>query len=880
VEEKRIYFFGEGSKDMRAVLGGKGAGLAEMTRIGLPVPPGFTITTAACREYYLQGELTQGLLDDLQVAIVTLETATGKRFGDPHNPLLLSVRSGAEYSMPGMMDTILNLGLSADVTAGLAAVTSLRFALDCYRRYIEKFSEIVLQVPHSAFSDAMEELLFAEKIKHDRDLPVEALRKLITQYLRLVKAHTGRPFPDSPKEALLQAVSAVFASWQNERAKVYRRLHHIPDSLGTAVTVQAMVFGNLGANSGTGVCFTRNPSTGEKRLFGEFLARAQGEDVVSGTRTPEDITALERLAPNAYKALVATAELLEDHYGDMQDIEFTVEEGQLYLLQTRVGKRSPRAALSIAIEMFDNQKIDRAMLLSRVTPEQIEQMLHRSIDYAQKPSVLTSGLPASPGAACGVIAYSNEAALRFTKNGYKVLLVRPETSPDDIQGIIASQGILTSRGGMTSHAAVVARGMGKPCVCGADALSFDFSQGTVTVGEHVLKEGSTLSLDGTTGKVFLGEVPLVEPELSDDFWRLLEIADSEAALKVRANADNPKDATLARRFGAQGIGLCRTEHMFMEAERLPIVQAMIMAEHEEDREALLQKLLPMQRSDFYGILKAMDGYPVTIRLLDPPLHEFLPSREELKEQIARASDHGTRVRAERALRAVDRLHETNPMLGHRGCRLGITVPSIYAMQVEAIALATADLLREGFRPQPEIMIPLVADHRELVLMRRLAETKWKEVFAAPLAPGVVPIGSMIEVPRACLLAREIAKHADFFSFGTNDLTQMTFGFSRDDAEGKFLPAYIAQDVLEHNPFAVLDVLGVGQLMRMAFREGRGANLGLKVGICGEHGGEPTSIAFCHELGLDYVSCSPFRVPVARLAAARAKTEQQHKSVDK
>jgi len=880
VEDKRIYFFGEGSKEMRAALGGKGAGLAEMTRIGLPVPPGFTITTRACREYYLQGELTQDLLADLQEAISKLEAATGKRFGDPENPLLLSVRSGAEYSMPGMMDTILNLGLSGAVVEGLANLTSERFALDCYRRYIEKFSEIVLQVPHAVFSDTMEDLLFQEKIKCDRDFSAPALRKLITQDLNLVQVHTGRPFPDSPSECLIRSIKAVFASWQNERAKVYRRQHHIPDSLGTAVTIQAMVFGNLGVNSGTGVCFTRNPSTGEKRLYGEFLARAQGEDVVSGTRTPQDISSLEDLAPCAYAELLSTASLIEEHYGDMQDIEFTVEEGQLYLLQTRVGKRSPKAALSIAMEMFHSDKIERNELLSRVTPQQIEQMLHRSIDYAQQPSVLTVGLPASPGAACGVIVYSNEAALRLTKNGYKVLLVRPETSPDDIQGIIASQGILTSRGGMTSHAAVVARGMGKPCVCGAEALSFDFTRGTVTIGEHVLKEGDTLSLDGTTGKVFLGEVSLVEPDLSDEFWDLLQIADNESRLKVRANADNPHDAALARRFGAQGIGLCRTEHMFMEAERLPMVQAMIMAEHEDDRNVSLQRLLPMQRSDFYGILKAMDGYPVTIRLLDPPLHEFLPSREELKEQVASATTPATRIRAERALRAVDRLHENNPMLGHRGCRLGITTPSIYAMQVEAIALATLDLQREGFSPQPEIMIPLVSHHRELVLMRRLVEDKWQEVHQAQSAQGEVPIGSMIEVPRACLVAQDIAKHADFFSFGTNDLTQTAFGFSRDDAEGKFLPSYIAQDVLEHNPFAVLDVEGVGQLMRMAFTHGREAKPSLKVGICGEHGGEPTSIAFCHELGLDYVSCSPFRVPVARLAAARAKTAEQNKQVDK
>ncbi|MBT9157810.1 MAG: Pyruvate, phosphate dikinase [Firmicutes bacterium] len=878
--EKHIYHFSEGGQGMRAVLGGKGAGLAEMTRIGLPVPPGFTISTAACREYYEQGDLPAGLMQELTAAVQRLELETGKKFGDPTNPLLVSVRSGAEFSMPGMMDTILNLGLNDEVAKGLAARSNEKFALDCYRRFIEKFAELALQMPASAFSGSVEELKFRERIKWGDELSLESLRRLVAEHLTSVHAFTGQSFPSSPHDCLQKAIKAVFASWQNERAKVYRRLHQIPDSLGTAVTVQAMVFGNLSSLSGTGVCFTRNPSTGEKQLYGEFLAGAQGEDVVSGARTPADLSTLKSLAPSAFAELQKTALLLESHYGDMQDIEFTVEEGRLYLLQTRVGKRSPQAAISIAMDMLRDGKIEHDTLLSRITPEQIEQLLHRSVDYTKNPQEIATGLPASPGAAVGVIAFDNEAALRLTKTHGKVILVRPETSPDDIQGMITSQGILTSRGGMTSHAAVVARGMGKPCVSGADALNFDLSQGTVSIGKYVFKEGDELSLDGSTGKVFLGAVPLVEPRLNDDFWALLCIADQKAALGVRANADNPLDAALARRFGAKGIGLCRTEHMFMEPGRLPIVQAMIMAEHEEDRERSLQSLLPVQRHDFYGIMKAMDGYPVTIRLLDPPLHEFLPSKDELKEQIVHAIDPRERIRSERALRTVERLHEINPMLGHRGCRLGITFPSIYAMQVEAIAEATFDLLAGGHNPQPEIMIPLVAHHRELLLMRRLAESTWHRVELRRKMNYPVPIGSMIEVPRACLVAGEIALHADFFSFGTNDLTQTTFGFSRDDAEGKFLPSYVAQDVLPQNPFAVLDIAGVGQLMRLAVKGGREAKPSLKVGICGEHGGEPASIKFCHELGLDYVSCSPYRVPVARLATARAKAKDKPESTDK
>lgn len=870
LSENKILFFEDGNKEMRGLLGGKGAGLAEMTRIGLPVPQGFTITTAACREYYERDVLSSELLDELDAAMVRLEELTGKKFGDPANPLLVSVRSGAQFSMPGMMDTILNLGMSDAVAGGLGKLTTERFALDCYRRFIEKYGEIVLKISHHDFADMLEHLKNKERVRHDHEISVEGLRTLIEDYLRVVSKATGKPFPSEPREQLIGAVGSVFESWQNERAKIYRKLHNIPDYLGTAVNIQSMVFGNIGPTSGTGVCFTRNPSTGEKHLFGEFLVNAQGEDVVSGTRTPESVGILAELVPDAYSSLKQVADLLEHHYRDMQDIEFTVERGKLHLLQTRSGKRSAAAAIRIAIDMLDEGTITQAESLIRVTPEQIENMLHRGIDYSQPLQELTKGLPASPGAASGAIVFDNEAALKLTKAGRKVVLVRPETSPDDIQGIIVSEGVLTSRGGMTSHAAVVARGMGKPCVCGADSLNINLAKKTVVVGGLTLAEGESLSIDGGSGKVFAGIVPLIEPSLNDEFWRLLTLADGAARLNVRANADNPADANLARRFGAKGIGLCRTEHMFMEPERLPTVQAMIMADHEEDRERALEKLLPIQRQDFYGILKAMDGYPVTIRLLDPPLHEFLPSREELKAQSANAATHGERVRAERALRKVDSLHETNPMLGHRGCRLGITFPGIYEMQVEAIAEATLDLLQEGLDPRPEIMIPLIGHHRELIAMRRLVESTWRNVEQKREVQYGVSIGTMIELPRACLTAGEIAKHADFFSFGTNDLTQTTFGYSRDDAEAKFLPAYIAADILEHNPFAVLDTEGVGRLMRIALAEGREAKPSLKVGICGEHGGEPSSIAFCSDLALNYVSCSPFRVPVARFAAGRAK----------
>jgi len=855
---------------MRELLGGKGAGLAEMTQIGLPVPPGFTVTTIACREFYERDGLPEELSSEIDASIARLEEITERNFGDPENPLLLSVRSGAQFSMPGMMDTILNLGMNSQVSEGLALLTNQRFALDCYRRFIEKYAEIVMKVPAREFHDSLEQLKKRDGVAQDHELSVSALQTLISSYLQTVQEMAGRPFPDDPREQLLAAIEAVFKSWRNERAHIYRKLNHIPDYLGTAVNIQSMVFGNSGPRSGTGVCFTRNPSTGEKTLFGEFLINAQGEDVVAGTTTPKQVAILDELIPEAFGELKRVANLLEYHYGDMQDIEFTIENGKLFLLQTRNGKRSAPAAIRIAMEMLRENVIVPSEVMLRVTPEQIEHMLHRGVDYSLPLDELCRGLPASPGAASGCVVFDTESALKFTRMGKNVLLLRPETSPDDIQGMVASEGILTSRGGMTSHAAVVARGMGKPCVCGADALRIDPAQKVASLGALTIAEGDVLSIDGSTGKVFRGEIPLIEPKLNDDFWELLALADMQARIGVRANADNPKDALLARRFGALGIGLCRTEHMFMEPDRLPVVQAMIMSEAEDERNRALSKILPMQRSDFYGILQAMDGLPVTVRLLDPPLHEFLPDHEELLRAVTQSTNYGEKVRAERALRRAEALHETNPMLGHRGCRLGITFPGIYAMQVKAIAEATFDLLEEGLSPQPEIMIPLVGHHKELIVMRRLVEDIWRQVEVRRNRKYAVPIGTMIEVPRACLTAREIAKHADFFSFGTNDLTQTTFGYSRDDAEAKFLPTYIADEILETNPFAVLDHDGVGKLMEIAFADGREAKPSLKVGICGEHGGEASSVAFCSDLGLDYVSCSPFRVPVARFAAGRAR----------
>ncbi len=876
--EKYVYRFEEGSKDDRARLGGKGANLAEMTRVGLPVPPGFTVTATACNAYNRLGrEFPAGLEDDVWKEVAALEERAGKRFGDPQNPLLVSVRSGAAVSMPGMMDTVLNLGLNPKTREGLGARAGRRFALDCHRRFIQMFGNVVLHMEHSAF----EEILYAAReqagVKHDHQLGEQELEEIIARYLQIVERHTGRAFPEDPKEQLTLAVRAVFDSWENPRAKVYRRINQIPDDLGTAVNVQAMVFGNLSPQSGTGVLFTRNPNTGEHVLYGEYLTQAQGEDVVAGIRTPKEIAVLKDDIPAAYAQVEKVAQLLEDHYQDMQDIEFTIEDGRLYMLQTRSGKRSARAAVKIAVDLVGEGRISKQEALRRVTPEQVDQLLHRGVDPAAQNEVLAKGLPASPGAASGRIVFDADMAERLGRMGEKVVLVRPETAPDDIHGIVLAQGVLTSRGGMTCHAAIVARGMGKPCIVGCEALKIDLGRKELQVGGRNLREDDTISIDGATGRVFLGEVAMVEPELGGEAAEILRWADETRRLGVMANADTPEDAQKAREFGAQGVGLCRTEHMFMQQDRLPVVQEMILAATEAERRDALGRLLPFQESDFYGILRAMEGLPVTIRLLDPPLHEFLPDVEELSVEVALLKERGGQGgedyrRKADLLRQARALSEFNPMLGFRGCRLGLIYPEIYEMQARAIFQAAARLQREGVEVHPEVMIPLVGDPKELEISRRLVAAVHQEVQGETGARIPLKVGTMLEVPRACLLAGEIAPHADFFSFGTNDLTQTTFGYSRDDAEGKFLTRYLEEKVLEENPFAVLDQAGVGQLVTFGVARGRAVKPELKVGICGEHGGEPKSIAFCHRTGLNYVSCSPYRVPIARLAAARAALE--------
>ncbi|MBN2908523.1 pyruvate, phosphate dikinase [Polycladomyces sp. WAk] len=876
MSEKRVYLFHEGNAQMRNLLGGKGANLAEMTRAGLPVPPGFTITTKACNDYYAGGkQLSEGLMNEVRKALAELEAQTGKKLGDPSNPLLVSVRSGAVYSMPGMMDTILNLGLNDETVEGLAQLTgNPRFAYDCYRRFIQMFGDVVLGIDHYRFERIIDNVKESRGVKHDPELSAEDWKQVIASFQKLVQEQTGEAFPQDPHEQLRRAVIAVFDSWNNQRAIFYRKLHKIPDDLGTAVNVQMMVFGNMGDDSGTGVAFTRNPSTGEKTLYGEFLINAQGEDVVAGIRTPQPIARLAEQMPEIYKQFQEISQRLEHHYRDMQDIEFTVERGKLFILQTRAGKRTAHAAVKIAVDMVREGIIDKQTALLRVDPDQLNQILHRRVDPDARLEVLAKGLPASPGAASGQVVFDADTAEKWANEGQRVILVRPETTPEDIHGIIAAEGVLTSRGGMTSHAAVVARGMGKPCICGCEELRIDLQRKELHIGDTVIREGDRLSIDGGTGKVLLGEVPLIDPELSGEFQTLLTWADEVRKLKVRANADNPHDAAKAREFGAEGIGLCRTEHMFMEAERVPIVQEMILAETLEERQAALNKLLPMQREDFVGIFRAMDGLPVTIRLLDPPLHEFLPDLEELLVEITRlrmTSDADKRelLKKENLLRKVRTLHEFNPMLGHRGCRLGIIHPEIYAMQVRAIFEAVSIVKKEGVDVQPEIMIPLVGHVNELHEMRKLVEEVAEQVQQETGVSIPFSIGTMIEVPRAALTADQIAKEADFFSFGTNDLTQTTFGYSRDDAEGKFLHQYVDQKILPDNPFITLDTEGVGKLVSMGVQLGRQTKPDLKTGICGEHGGEKRSIQFCHNTGLNYVSCSPFRVPLARLAAAQA-----------
>ncbi len=851
-----VYDFDEPSEGGRDLLGGKGSGLAEMTQLGVPVPAGFTITTDACRAYIESGgELPEGLETEIERHLTALEEKTGKRFGDPSDPLLVSVRSGAAVSMPGMMDTILNLGLNDDAVRGLAERTgNTRFANDSYRRLIQMYGEVVDGVDGHLFEEALSKLKEERGAALDVDLSAEDMAGLVETFKGIYEGETGNAFPQDAREQLSRAVRAVFESWDNPRAQVYRRAHHIPDDLGTAVNVVQMVFGNKGDQSGTGVAFTRDPSTGEAGLYGEFLADAQGEDVVAGIRTPEPLERMEKSMPGSFEQLTATMRRLEEHYRDVQDIEFTVEDGSLYLLQTRSAKRTAAAALKSAVDMVGEGLISREDAVARIDPGQLDQLLHPMIDPAADAEVVAQGLNASPGAASGKIVFDADTAAERGKNGESVILVRWETTPDDIHGMIAAKGILTAHGGMTSHAAVVARGMGKPCVAGCEALAVDAAAGRASLDGHELGEGDVITIDGGTGRVILGPVDLVPPQINEDFETILGWADELRRLKVRANADTPEDAAKAREFGAQGIGLCRTEHMFMAEDRLPVVREMIMASSEDERRRALDKLLPHQQADFEGIFEAMAGLPVTIRLLDPPLHEFLPPLEEATDAKMRE-----RIRA---------LQEANPMLGTRGCRLGLMWPEIYEMQVRAIVRAALAVLeRTGDAPLVEIMHPLVGFGEELKRLRAMTIATADEEGELEYL-----VGTMIELPRACVRADEIAEHADFFSFGTNDLTQTALGFSRDDAEGKFLTRYLEDGVLERNPFETIDQGGVGDLMRIAVERGRSVK-DIKMGICGEHGGEPKSVAFCHELGLEYVSCSPYRVPLARLAAAQAALKE-------
>jgi pyruvate,orthophosphate dikinase len=856
-----IYDFDEPSDGGKELLGGKGIGLAEMTLLGVPVPAGFTITTDACRAYMREGGLPDGLEDEMTRHIEQLEAKAGKRFGDDAEPLLVSVRSGAAVSMPGMMDTILNLGLNDDAVEGLARSTgNARFARDSYRRLIQMYGEVVEGVDGHRFEQALADLKRARGVQQDVDLSADDLAELIGTFKDLYQRETGHDFPQGAREQLSRAVAAVFQSWQNPRAQVYRRTYSIPDDIGTAVNVVQMVFGNKGDRSATGVCFTRNPSTGESGLYGEYLVNAQGEDVVAGIRTPQPIEEMRARLPEAFDQLVDTMHRIEQHYRDMQDIEFTIEEGTLYLLQTRSAKRTAAAALRAASDMTAEGLISREEAVVRIDPAALDQLLHPMLDPTAEVEVAARGLNASPGAASGAIVLDADTAEERGKGGEAVILVGWETTPDDIHGMIQARGVLTAHGGMTSHAAVVARGMGKPCVAGCEGLEIDMESRSVRIGGQELREGDTITIDGGTGRVIIGEVRLVPPQINEDFETILGWADDVRRLKVRANADNPEDAAKAREFGAQGIGLCRTEHMFFGEERLPVMQEMILASDEGGRRAALERLLPFQQADFEGIFEAMAGLPVTIRLLDPPLHEFLPPLEEATDQRMRQ-----RIKA---------LSESNPMLGTRGCRLGIQWPEVYEMQVRAIARAAKAVHeRTGNVPLVEIMHPLVGFKEELRRLRELTQ----EVMADEAPELEYLCGTMIELPRAALRADEIAEFADFFSFGTNDLTQTTLGMSRDDAEGKFLTFYLEDGVLESNPFETLDLSGVGDLMKIGVERGRSSKPDIKLGICGEHGGEPRSVEFCHRLGLDYVSCSPYRVPLARLAAAQAVLKESRRA---
>jgi pyruvate,orthophosphate dikinase len=866
---KYVYAFEEGSKEQKFLLGGKGANLAEMTKLGLPVPPGFTITTEACNAYMAGHEkLPDGLLDEVAAALGALEAKMGKRLGDDVDPLLVSVRSGAPFSMPGMMDTVLNLGLNDASVGGLAKQTdNERFAYDSYRRFVQMFGKIVLDIDGDRFEDALTELRTEQRVETDPELDAAALRSLVETFKGIVKSQADLDFPQDPQEQLRFAIEAVFRSWNGERARVYRKMEKIPDDLGTAVNVQTMVFGNKGDDSGTGVAFTRDPATGENRPYGDFLRNAQGEDVVAGIRVTEPLEAMADAFPECHAQLLLAMDVLQRHYRDMCDIEFTIEQGRLFLLQTRVGKRTAAAALRMAVEMEGEGLVDQREAVLRVQPEQLDQMLHPQFAPLAKYKALAKGLNASPGAAVGHVAFTADDAEARAAEGQPVILVRPETSPDDLHGMIAAEGILTSRGGLVSHAAVVARGMGTPAVCGASALDIDVAARRFRVGDTVVKENDVISINGTTGEVVVGAVPVITPEPSGPFDVILGWADGFRRLRVRTNADLPHDAQVARRFGAEGIGLCRTEHMFL-GDRLPLIQRFILAESEAAEREALTELERLQRADFIGILEAMDGLPVTIRLLDPPLHEFLPDVEELlvRDALGELDDEGRRL-----LHAAQQWRESNPMLGTRGVRLGVLKPDLYRTQVRALFEAAVERKVAGGDPQVEVMIPLSVSEPELRLavdwVREVAEEVVSETHG--IGGFSYSVGTMIETPRAALVADEIARVAEFFSFGTNDLTQMTFGFSRDDIEGRFMPTYLELKLLDANPFETLDRDGVGRLVRTAVELGRGVRPDLKLGICGEHGGDPASVAFCHEVGLDYVSCSPYRVPIARLAAAHA-----------
>jgi len=864
-----VYFFGQGRADgtaaMKDVLGGKGAGLAEMTQIGVPVPPGFTIASTLCLTYLESRQFPPRLRTEVENALTRVEAATGKHFGGGTDPLLVSVRSGAAVSMPGMMETILNLGLNDDTVAALARLSgNEQFAWDSYRRFVQMYGSVVYDLPKKEFDKFLEQRKAEAGVERDIDLPVAQMKALVADFKRLIEAHVGHPFPEQPADQLWGAIAAVFESWNTRRAIDYRRLHGIPDTMGTAVNIVAMVYGNLGNDSGTGVAFSRNPSTGERKLYGEFLLNAQGEDVVAGIRTPVDISELATTLPGPSSELGRVAELLERHFRDMQDTEFTIERGKLYMLQTRRGQRSGQAAVRIAVEMVAEGLISEEEAVTRIPPNDLNQLLHPTIDTSSALDLLATGLPASPGAASGVVVFDADHAEERGKNGEAVILVRTETSPEDFHGMVAAKAVVTARGGMTSHAAVVARGMGKPCVAGAAALEVDEGAGRFTAGGRVVAEGDWITVDGATGRIYAGQAALKQPELSDEFRHLMAWADRVRHLRVRCNADTPTDARRGREFGAEGIGLCRTEHMFFEGDRLEAMREMIVATDMDGRRRALARVLPMQRADFEGIFRVMDGLPVCIRLLDPPLHEFLPKDDSEIDALAR--DMG--LEPSRLRRIVRGLAEVNPMLGLRGCRLGILHPEITEMQARAIFEAACNVAAAGVRVLPEVMIPLIGNVIEFRMQAAVVQRVAAEVFAEKTATVPFTLGTMIELPRAALTADAIAREAQFFSFGTNDLTQTTWGMSRDDA-GSFLPLYIEQGIIEDDPFQVLDRVGVGQLMKTGVALGRRSRPDLKIGICGEHGGEPASVAFCDELGMNYVSCSPFRVPIARLAAAQS-----------